>query len=53
MVKDADELQDVEKCLDITLFRPDRVSTKLWKQGEVKISNPSLICTRKILKKQR
>ena len=35
MVKDADELQDVEKCLDITLFRPDRVSTKLWKQGEV------------------
>ena len=35
MVKDVDELQDVEKCLDITLFRPDRVSTKLWKQGEV------------------
>ncbi|XP_023343250.1 polynucleotide 5'-hydroxyl-kinase NOL9 [Eurytemora carolleeae] len=32
--QDVDELQDVEKCLDITLFRPDRVSTKLWKQGE-------------------
>jgi len=33
-LQEEDRLVELEKCLDITLFRPNTMSPKLWRQGQ-------------------